>query len=583
MMYEYLIEKREALFKTGLLADMSKQKVRFVFRNTEMYGNLARQAMHPRYLSDGVDHQIQLDILSKALLLGEEKVIFWPIVKAEYTSLKQQDIPFFMAYPQQDSLQISADHWIPGYFAEPSYKQVVARLESFNEFDLNRQVMLICTSFQAHVAHKENKSLRGKPAFQLTLAEVESATPEMMMKAADEIARLIYKQAIISEDGSTDWVGMKHYIEANRYQLEPLGHDLYDGNTGIALFLAAMDKISGRPTYRDFILNQALYSLRNLLRNPASATAVKRLAERSPIGGAIGTGSLAYALTKISQLLGEEELLEDAVRAGLLITPELITADRRLDLLLGAGGALLSLLAVFEATRDERMKDLALLCGEHLLAQRRIAKTGHYAWPANAEGRFLTGFSHGAAGIAYSLLRLYDVTQDERFLAAAKDGIAYEQAVFSVEENNWPDWRRWETPKYDTIRWCSGAPGIGLSRLVGLPIWDTEEIRNDISRAVDITCKADFHSTDHPCCGNLGRAEIMMEIAKRSNDVGLLEDVHRRVGWVLARKQFNGKFSVSPFFDDLLQPSFFQGVAGIGYSLLRIVDPEALPLILAWE
>ena len=263
--------------------------------------------------------------------------------------------------------------------------------------------------------------------------------------------------------------------------------------------------------------------------------------------------------------------------------PSLIAADRRLDLLLGAGGALLSLLTLYEATGDERMKELAQLCGEHLLAHRMIAKTGHYAWPTNAEGRLLTGFSHGAAGIAYALLRLYEATQDERFLAAAKDGIAYEQSVFSVEENNWPDWRRWDSPKYDTIRWCSGAPGIGLSRLAGLHILDTKEIRDDIARAVDITQKADFHITDHPCCGNIGRAEIMMEIARRLDDTRLMDDVYKRVAWIMARKQFNGEFSVSPFFDDILQPSFFQGLAGIGYALLRIAYPDSLPLILAWE
>ena len=180
-----------------------------------MYGNLVREAAHPRYLSDGVDHQIKFDILSKALLLGEEKAVIWPIIRAEYVSLKQQDIPFFTAYPKEDALQIFANQWIPGYFVEPSYKQVIGRLKSFNESYLYQQIMLIRTAFQANVAHKGNELQTVKPIFQLTLADIEPATPQMMVESADTIARSIYQQAIISQDRSANWVGMKHYIEAN--------------------------------------------------------------------------------------------------------------------------------------------------------------------------------------------------------------------------------------------------------------------------------------------------------------------------------------------------------------------------------
>ena len=585
MMYRFILEKRDALLKTGILETMSKQKVRFIFRNTEMYGNLVRQSVHPKILGDGVDHQIRLDILSKAFLMDTERPDVWPIIRKEYASLKQQDIPFFTAHPVQESLHIDANESIPSFFEEPSYKQVVARIHSFDETDLKEQTMLIRASFQARIAHEDEKIEVSKSLFETALTDMDPASSQELTQVSMDIARQLYQQAIVSEEGNANWLGMKRYIMANRHQLEPLGYDLYDGSIGIALFLAAADKISGESTYKSFILDQVFRPLLRLLHAPNSmeALAVSNSLHRNSIGGASGLGSIAYGLTKISQLLDEPELLEAAVMIGHLITPERITADERLDLLLGTGGALVSLLTVYEATQDRQMKDLAVLCGEHLRNGRSQSSSGHYAWPTSGEKRLLTGFSHGAAGIAYSLLRLYEMTEDERYLAAAKDGIAYEQSVFSVKENNWPDWRRWETPKYDTIRWCSGAPGIGLGRLAGLSILNTVEIQQDIERAVNITRSAEFHLTDHLCCGNLGRAEIMMEIAKWSNDAGLLEDAYRTAAWIIARKQTNGGFCLSPFFEDGLQPAFYQGLAGMGYGLLRMANPDALPLILAWK
>jgi len=34
---------------------------------------------------------------------------------------------------------------------------------------------------------------------------------------------------------------------------------------------------------------------------------------------------------------------------------------------------------------------------------------------------------------------------------------------------------------------------------------------------------------------------------------------------------------------DFFDPSFFQGLSGIGFELLRIARPQSLPCVLAWE
>jgi hypothetical protein len=80
----------------------------------------------------------------------------------------------------------------------------------------------------------------------------------------------------------------------------------------------------------------------------------------------------------------------------------------------------------------------AVACGEHLLRKRTESPEGPRAWKTDGD-RLLTGFSHGAAGIAYALLRLFEATRDRRFKQTAEEAIQYERAMFVPERGNWPD------------------------------------------------------------------------------------------------------------------------------------------------
>ena len=71
----------------------------------------------------------------------------------------------------------------------------------------------------------------------------------------------------------------------------------------------------------------------------------------------------------------------------------------------------MSLLALYEVSPDRQILERAIACGEHLLEARTATDAVLRAW-ATDEGLRATGFSHGTAGIAYSLLRLYEHTRD---------------------------------------------------------------------------------------------------------------------------------------------------------------------------
>jgi type 2 lantibiotic biosynthesis protein LanM len=498
-------------------------------------------------------------------------------------ALEQMDIPYFTAYSDSDALSVSSDETIEQCFAQPSYNQVIARLQRLSNEDLAQQIAIIRSSLYSMVASEPNQAPLAQNV-ELNLDAVSPLTQEVMVQQAVAIAQDLQQRAIRAADGSATWIGLELLPQAKRFQLQPIGYNLYDGSCGIALFLAAVTQVTDDSRFRDLALG-ALQPLRQILQHQDSESGQK-ITKLIGIGGAVGLGSIVYALVQISQFLDEPTLLEDAKRAASLISPAAIAANQLFDIVAGAAGAILGLLALHEVTADPAVLEQAATCGHHLLNHRITSDTGIITW-AIPDEEPLTGFSHGAAGIAYALLRLYETTQDAAFLEAAQEAIAYERSVFSPTVGNWPDLRslinRDNQPSFMTS-WCHGATGIGLARLGSLAILDTPEIHGEIAIALNTTLKFGLQDIDHPCCGNCGRIELLLVAAQKLSRPELLETAQKQAAWVVARAKQAGTFHLFPNLPkDVYNPGFFQGTAGIGYELLRLAYPNILPSVLLWD
>src|SRR5262249_8605447 len=154
------------------------------------------------------------------------------------------------------------------------------------------------------------------------------------------------------------------------YQLRPVGLDLYAGACGIALFLATVERVTGGAGYRALI-DGAVQPLRSAL-----AARDARVARWLGLGAGVGMGGVVYALARVSRLLDAPVLLDDARTAASLITAERIAADDSFDVVAGVAGAILGLIALYEASGDEAALAVAGACGEHLLATRMPSTAG---------------------------------------------------------------------------------------------------------------------------------------------------------------------------------------------------------------
>lgn len=505
-MYRFLFSHQAVLLApTSPLRILAHQKVRYVFRATRIYHSILQKSYDPSWLRFGIDRSIALDVLSRAFITEEEKPVFWSILAAELQAMEQLDIPIFTVLSSSDSLELPTGVVIPELFEEPSFNRVLLRLSSLSEADLAQQIEIIRGSFYSRFVREPNPvscqvvSTQAKETMLLTKAQ--------LVQQAITIAVDLRQRAICAADGSVSWMSLKYRANTQGFQLQGLGYSLYDGSSGVALFLAALTKVTGNSDWHDLAL-RTLQPLCKALQDSNDEN-VARLTRREGMSGATGLSSIAYSLAQISQLLQEPALLQDAFKAAALITPDLIAADQSFDIMAGAAGTILGLLALPASTGLE----LALACGEHLLKHQTSIDKRPKTWK-NSAGKQLTGFSQGAAGIAYALLRLYAVTQDSRFLDAANEAIAYEQSVFSADAQNWPDLRS-EEPCL-RVSWANGAAGIGLERLGGLSVLDTVEIRQQIDIALETTIKFAISNVDNLCWGNLGRMETLLVAAHNS-------------------------------------------------------------------
>jgi type 2 lantibiotic biosynthesis protein LanM len=585
-LYHVLIEWRAGLLAPeGPLASFAGCPIRYVVRATDTYGFVLDRLCSPIFLRDGADRWIEMQFLKRPLLKATTPSWASTLLEAELAALERLDIPWFGTQTESCDLPTGTGAVLSNVFALSALEQARLHLSRFDEEDCERQVNLIRATFlrfPSVAPHAIEKS----HIIAESLDEVSILAPEELLTVAQKLARGLIDSSWCNGFGDMTWIGFHYDRAIEGYQLLPLGFDLYDGTSGIALFLAALAWLTGETTYRDWAL-AAIKPLTEYVRQLASFPIEERFSEMG-IGGATGLGSCLYALVHIGLWLDVPDFLQIATQLALLITPERVQADRLLDVIDGAAGALLSLLVLYQVTANEELLQRAILCGFHLLEQRVETKAGPRAW-SNCDGVALTGFSHGAAGMAYALLQLFAVTHQREFLDAACEGIDYERSIFVPEVGNWPDLRKVAeaqegTPISYMTSWCHGATGIGLARLRGLSVLDTPKERHEIEVALETTLACGLLSLDNLCCGNFGRIEFLLAAARRLGRPDLLVRAQKHASILVRRASHLGDFHVVTNLPrQANNPGLYQGCAGIGYELLRLAFPERLPCILLWE
>lgn len=347
---------------------------------------------------------------------------------------------------------------------------------------------------------------------------------------------------------------------------KPLGYHLYDGISGIALFFSALYNETNERKYRHLALKTI-----NPLRKENFAYYNGKRNENHSLGIGSGYPAYMYALIVMSQFL-QEDMFKHINYYLSFITSEGMSENEHDDILHGLAGTILSLLKVYEVTKNDLALQLAALAGENLIKRQRQNDE-------QPKRKMLTGFAHGAAGISYALFKLYAVTKNEPLKMGARKYLQYERNVYSVKHHNWPDFRG-ESIQY-LNSWCHGATGIGLARLGSFQYCPDKEMIHEINNVFEKNVNSAYTNVFHLCCGNFGRVEFLLTYVDRY-DKTKKEIAHNYLAKLLHHIQFESNVH-QLLHDQSLSAGFFLGLSGIGYQFLRMHAPQVYPSILLFE
>jgi type 2 lantibiotic biosynthesis protein LanM len=555
--------------------DFADVPVRKVVRATRFYSMLLQRLRNCRTMNDGVVWSAQADFIARLAEWDKGTDDFWPLQRAERSALIALNVPHFVSPSGGNEIRDASGVSIRTD-AKSGLSRARARIQNFDEQEIVWQIEVI----------KENtRSLAQSSAraadVQTQLAERPDNTSPPTKKAfiaeADKIAEELSRYAIRQGPGAA-WIGLDCLGDAEVFQLVCLGPELYNGVSGIALFLAAHAAVTGRRSSAELGLAGVSYLRKNLKSRNAA-----RMARSLGIGAATGLGSIVYSLAVMSKFLNDDDLLSDAHVAARLFTDELIAADRRLDVIGGSAGAILGLLRLYRDSQSVDVLNRAIRCGEHLIAQDRLGSEGRRSWVGQGSGkRALNGMSHGAAGFAYVLASLSSASGREDFAQAASECIAFENSSYDTGRNNWPDLRGEGQPSWP-CQWCHGATGIGLARIATAKKggMDPEKLKSDIRNAVEGATKGWPGALDTLCCGTLGSIEFFCEAGSVLERKDLRDIASRRLMAILETAASRGDYRWNSGKRNF-NLGLFRGLAGVGYTSLRQAD-GSLPNLLVWE
>lgn len=415
------------------------------------------------------------------------------------------------------------------------------------------------------------------------LAPVDDITPaenDVLLRAAERIAERICSEAYWNRErtrcnwmGRTDEEGTPQ--SANNPCTAALTAHLYSGSAGVALFLAELWRVNG-----DGILRQVV---RGALSRSAEVTQRPSDLPLSPLSFWVGDVGVAWLAAHCARIGVVPEAR--AFVAPLLAHARAAFGEKHiLDVVGGTAGAIPALV---ELSRDEEWRDEALsmarLFADEICATAKRGEQDYAAWDNELASGFaadsppLTGFSHGAAGLAFALFTLHAATGEERYLDVARGACVYEDALFDDAAGNWLDMRSYNTARTFQTAWCHGAPGIGLTRLRAIAadpehapryaeqVHAAAKIASDAIAAKLAEARADATL----CHGIAGLSEVLWTYGEGLNDDtcrasarAAAQELVRRYGAAVDYP------TAAPL--TAASPSLAIGHAGIGLHFLRV-------------
>lgn len=369
-----------------------------------------------------------------------------------------------------------------------------------------------------------------------------------------------------------------------------LSPELYSGSAGVALFLAELHAETGDDTHARTALGAWHRSVHVLRRQRTPAP---------PFSFYAGHLGVAHAGARLMRALpGRADALQQDVHWLIDAAVGARDVPHGLDQIGGNAGAIAPLIALGDALDRKDCLEAAHALGDEIVDKARWQGDLCF-WDfekvhgVEMDSPPMTGFSHGASGIALGLLELHARTGDLRHLRAARGAFAFEHALFDERAGNWID-TRYPHHKHDgriggvcRSAWCHGAPGIALAlvRAAELDPAHAEEHLRYGRIAIGSTLAFLEQRRREPltdatlCHGACGLSEIVFVCGQLLDDAALIEAASSFMHDFALRHPHPGRWP-SGLTTHAPTVGLMIGDAGVGLHALRVATGGEAPSVL---
>lgn len=222
------------------------------------------------------------------------------------------------------------------------------------------------------------------------------------------------------------------------HQDDPVDLTLYSGAAGLSLFYQRLAAVTGNSGFDDTAKQGFRYVSRHW-RETLDVTTMTHDTSSLPSyqwGGAAGLGGIGETLLYAYRAYGDPTFAQVAQDIGHFYADNANPDDDGLHwtgsiAVSFDGGALLFLIALYEAFPEPWLHDFISKAGNRYLAQGHRTPEGYLRFNG-LDGHYdfeLPNFGYGSSGAGYVLLKLYETLNQERYLSAAQDVAHYLDSI----------------------------------------------------------------------------------------------------------------------------------------------------------
>jgi type 2 lantibiotic biosynthesis protein LanM len=563
-----------------LLGMLDNCTTRFVFRNTAVYWAIRNESQKAISMRSQEARVAVIFNLAKPFVECVRRPHSLNVLQEEIEAMLKGDVPYFQTRSNStDLFRCDGTVVCQDFLEESGIEKVRGRLGTLSQSDLQLQTAILRSAFaalQSGLAPPVDDGVRGEAN------HTQTGMPKLTVESSDHTNALgggILNSIHWTESRVPLVISCKYVASVSRFQIAPMGWSLYDGQMGVMLALASMERATSDDRY-GHALRAMFHQLAERVHRPVSRVA-KSLVEEIGIGGYLGVGSVLYGLTAIARKDPTyREMCQGLVNVLLdSISETHIESDTTLDLLGGTAGLACALACCVDEFQPTRGRLLAQACAAKLTRSASDTPLGGKAW-RGVEPLPLGGLSHGASGIMLALARLYRLLGDESLLETASAGMEFETQLLESSETNWKDlrgvtdWSAVSQIRNSQSSWCHGAPGILLNRLEWSRVLPTRFAwTSQLDHALRHLASSPCDGPDHLCCGEIGCIQVLQRAADVLGEAAFATVASQRRSSLVARSISRGGYRLLPAINDnLLHLGYFQGISGILHALMDPVE-----------